>query len=413
MAAKTRSDLEALDRSDPLAAFRDEFFLPEDVIYLNGNSLGAMPLAAADRARRVVEHEWAEGLIGSMNTAGWYELPSTLGRKIAPIVGAKPNEVVLSDATGINLYKIMAAALKVQPERRVVVMEGSNFPTNNYTVQGLLAELDKGHTIRFVEADDMLDAIDEDVAAICITHVHYKTGHILDMAEITAKAHAVGAAAVWDVCHSAGAMPVDLNGCDVDFAVGCTYKYINGGPGAPALLFMAQRHHGKYTQPLTGWYSHAAPFEFERDYRPADGVRQMLSGTQPTASLSMAECGIDIMLRADINEIRRKSMQMTDLFVELVEARCADYRFELVSPRDARHRGSQVSFYKEGGYPIIRALHDRGVICDYRAPGNMRFGFAPLYIRYVDVWDAVDRLHDVLSSNAWKESRYQARAAVT
>jgi len=413
MAATTRNDLNALDRADSLAAFRDEFFLPPGLIYLNGNSLGAMPHKAAKRARQVVEHEWAEGLIGSMNTAGWYELPSTLGRKIAPIVGAKPNEVVLTDATGINLFKVMAAALKMQPDRRVVVMEGSNFPTNNYMVQGLLEELDKGHTIRFAEADGMIDAIDDDVAAICITHVHYKTGHILDMAAITERAHAVGAAAVWDVCHSAGAMRVDLNGCHVDFAVGCTYKYINGGPGAPSLLFAAERHHGRYTQPLTGWYSHAAPFEFERDYRPAAGIRQMLSGTQPTASLSMAEIGIDIMLRADIDEIRNKSMQMTSLFIELVEARCHDYGFELVSPRDAEQRGSQVSFYKDDGYPIVRALHDKGVICDYRAPGNMRFGFSPLYTRYVDVWDAVDRLHDILSSETWKESRYQVRAAVT
>ncbi|MDH3350745.1 MAG: kynureninase, partial [Gammaproteobacteria bacterium] len=397
MAVKARTDLEALDRTGPLSGFRNEFFLPEGVIYLNGNSLGAMPLAAAERAKRVVEHEWARGLIGSMNSAGWYTLPTTLGRKIAPIVGAGPNEVVLTDATGINLYKVVAAALKMQPDRRVVVMEGSNFPTNNYMVQGLLEQLDKGHTIRFAEADGMLDAIDEDVAAICITHVHYKTGNILDMAAITAKAHAVGAAAVWDLCHSAGAMPVDLNGCNVDFAVACTYKYINGGPGAPALLYVAERHHGKYTQPLTGWYGHAAPFEFERDYRPVGDIRQMLSGTQPTASLSIAEIGIDIMLRADIHQIREKSMRMTDLFIELVEQRCAQFGVELVSPRDARQRGSQVSFLNDDGYPIVRALHDRGVICDYRAPGNMRFGFAPLYLRYADVWDAVDHLHDILA----------------
>jgi kynureninase len=413
MTSKTRTDIVQLDDNDPLAAFRDEFFLPDGVIYLNGNSLGAMPLAATERAKRVVEHEWAEGLIGSMNTAGWYELPSTLGRKIAPIVGAKPNEVVLTDSTGINLYKVLAAALKMQPDRRVVVMEGSNFPTNNYMVQGLLEELGRGHTIRFAEADDMMDAIDEDVAAICITHVHYKTGHILDMAAITERAHAVGAAAVWDLCHSAGAMPVDLNGCNADFAVACTYKYINGGPGAPALLFAAERHHGKYTQPLTGWYGHKAPFDFERDYEPIDDVRQMLSGTQPTVSLSIAEIGIDIMLRADMNQIREKSMRMTDLFIELVESRCGDFDFELVSPRDANRRGSQVSFHKDGGYPIIRAMHDRGVVCDYRAPGNMRFGFAPLYLRYADVWDAVDRLHDILTNETWKEPQYQVRSAVT
>jgi len=413
MTAKTRTDFEALDASDPLAGFRDEFFLPEGVIYLNGNSLGAMPLAAAERAKRVVEHEWAEGLIGSMNTAGWYELPSTLGRKIAPIVGAKPNEVVLTDAVGINLYKVVAAALKMQPDRRVVVMEGSNFPTNNYMVQGLLEELDKGYSIRFAEADTMLDAIDDDVAAICITHVHYKTGNILDMAAITEKAHAVGAAAVWDLCHSAGAMPVDLNGCNVDFAVGCTYKYINCGPGAPSLLFAAERHHGKYTQPLTGWYGHADPFGFERDYRPVEDVRQMLTGTQATVSLSIAEIGIDIMLRADMQQIREKSMRMTDLFIELVEERCGEYGFELISPRDARSRGSQVSFHNDDGYSIIRAMHDKGVICDFRAPGKTRFGFAPLYIRYIDVWDAVDRLHDILANETWKEAQYQVRATVT
>ena len=413
MTAKTRTDFEALDASDPLAGFRGEFFLPKGVIYLNGNSLGAMPLAAAERAKRVVEHEWAEGLIGSMNTAGWYELPSTLGRKIAPIVGAKPNEVVLTDAVGINLYKVVAAALKLQPDRRVVVMEGSNFPTNNYMVQGLLEELDKGYTIRFAEADTMLDAIDEDVAAICITHVHYKTGNILDMAAITEKAHAVGAAAVWDLCHSVGAMPVDLNGCNVDFAVGCTYKYINCGPGAPSLLFAAERHHGKYTQPLTGWYGHADPFGFERDYRPVEDVRQMLTGTQATVSLSIAEIGIDIMLRADMNQIREKSMRMTDLFIELVEERCGEHGFELISPRDASSRVSQVSFHNDDGYSIIRAMHDKGVICDFRAPGKTRFGFAPLYIRYIDVWDAVARLHDILANETWKEPQYQVRETVT
>lgn len=410
---RTRSELEALDHSDPLAAFRDEFFLPDGVIYLNGNSLGAMPHAAADRAKRVVEHEWAEGLIGSMNTAGWYELPSTLGRKIAPIVGAKPNEVVLTDAVGINLYKVLAAALKIQPDRRVVVMEGSNFPTNNYMVQGLLAGLDDGYMIRFAEFDEILDAIDEDVAAICITHVHYKTGHIHDMAAITGKAHAVGAAAVWDLCHSVGAMPVDLNGCNVDYAVGCTYKYVNCGPGAPSLLFAAERHHGKYTQPLTGWYGHADPFGFERDYRPVADVRQMLSGTQPTVSLSIAEIGIDIMLRADMQQIREKSMRMTDLFIELVEERCGAYGFELISPRDANRRGSQVSFHNDDGYSIVRAMHDKGVICDFRAPGKTRFGFAPLYIRYVDVWEAVDRLHSILANDTWKEAKYQVRATVT
>ncbi len=413
MAIDTRSELQRLDQEDPLAPFRDEFFLPDGIIYLNGNSLGAMPHKAVQRARQVVEKEWGVGLIGSMNTASWYQLPMTLGRKIAPLVGAKPHEVVLTDSTGIDLYKVLAAALQNQPERRVIIMEGSNFPTNNYMVQGLLAQLGDDYTIRFAEADEIMGAIDDDVAAACITHVHYKTGNILDMAAITECAHSVGAAAIWDLCHSAGAMPVDLNACQVDFAVACTYKYLNGGPGSPALLFAAERHHGKCRQPLTGWHGHAAPFDFDRDYRPARDVRQMLSGTQPTVSLALVEIGIDIMLRADMQAIRDKSMRMTDAFIELVEQRCGDHGVALASPREAERRGSQVSICHEEGYPIVRAMRDRGVICDYRAPGNMRFGFAPLYNRYVDVWDAVDKLKDILESGAWSEAQYRERVAVT
>jgi kynureninase len=409
----TRSDIVQLDREDPLASFRDEFYLPDGLIYFNGNSLGAMPHKAANRARHVVEEEWAKGLIGSMNTAGWFDLPLTLGRKLAPLVGANPEEVVITDTTGIDLYKVLAAALRIQPGRRVIVMEGSNFPTNNYMVQGLLEQLGGGYRIRFAEADRILDAIDEDVAAICLTHVHYKSGHILDMAAITARAHAVGAAAVWDLCHSAGAMPVELNKCNVDFAVACTYKYLNGGPGSPAMLFAAQRHHGKYLQPLTGWFGHAEPFEFERDYRPAGDIRQMLSGTQPIVSLSVAEIGIDIMLRADLQLVREKAMRMTDLFIELLEQRCAGHDIRLACPRDASVRGSQVSFHHQDGYPIVRALHDRGVICDYRSPGNMRFGFAPLYNSYAEVWDAVDHLRDILDKALWKQAQFQQRLKVT
>ena len=413
MTTITRSELVRMDREDRLAPFRDEFCLPEKIIYFNGNSLGAMPQKAANRAHQVVEEEWANGLIGSMNDAGWFELPVTLGRKLAPLVGAKPNEVVITDSTGIDLYKVLAAALKIQPGRRVVVMQGSNFPTNNYMVQGLLEQLGDGYRIRFVEADGILEAIDEDVAAVCLTHVHYKTGHILDMAAITARAHAVGAAAVWDLCHSAGAMPVDLNGCNVDYAVACTYKYLNGGPGSPAMLYAAERHHGKHPQPLTGWFGHADPFGFERDYRPAGDIRQMLSGTQPIISLSVAEIGIEIMLRADMQAIREKAMAMTDLFIELVERRCANHDIKLASPRDASLRGSQVSFHHQDGYPIVRALHDRDVICDYRSPGNMRFGFAPLYNSYVEIWDAVEHLKQILDEAVWKQMQYQERFKVT
>jgi kynureninase len=407
------NDLQRLDLQDPLTSFRDEFYLPEGVIYFNGNSLGAMPREAAQRARQVMEKEWAIGLIGSMNTAGWFELPVTLGRKAAALVGAKADEVVITDSTGIDLYKVLAVALQAQPGRRVVVMEGSNFPTNNYMVQGLLAQLGDGYSIRFAEADELMAAIDEDVAAICLTHVHYKTGHILDMVALTQKAHAVGALAVWDLCHSAGAMPVDLNGCEVDFAVACTYKYLNGGPGSPAMLFAAQRHHGKFRQPLSGWFGHAAPFDFEQDYRPSGDIRQMLSGTQPIVSLSLAEIGIDIMLRADMQLVRQKSMRMTELFIQLLKQRCGGHGISLVSPEDAEQRGSQVTFHHQDAYPIVRALHDCGVICDYRSPGNMRFGFAPLYNSFADLWNAIDRLHEILQSGIWKEAKYRERAKVT
>ena len=407
------SDLETLDRQDPLAPFRDEFFLPEGTIYFNGNSLGAMPHEAARRSREVVEQEWAVGLIGSMNSAGWFELPITLGRKIAPLGGAKPEEVVITDSTGIDLYKVLAAALQAQPERRVVVMEGSNFPTNNYMVQGLLAQLGDGYTIRFAEADNLMEAIDEDVAAICLTHVHYKTGHILDMAALTQQAHSVGAMAVWDLCHSAGAMPVDLNGCHVDFAVACTYKYLNGGPGSPAMLFAAQRHHGSLLQPLSGWFGHAAPFDFEQDYRPSGDIRQMLSGTQPIVSLALAEVGIDISLRAGTQAIRDKSMRMTELFIQLLEQNCGGHDIRLISPTTAAERGSQVSFHHPDAYPVVRALHARGVICDYRSPGIMRFGFAPLYNSYSDLWNAAEILRDILDSGEWREARYRERETVT
>ena len=413
MVTISRSDLEKLDRADPLASFRDEFSLPEGLIYLDGNSLGAMPRLAVERAREVLEYEWGHDLIDSWNTAGWFELPRTIGAKLAELIGAGQHEVVLSDSTGIDLFKTVAAALELRPERRVIVMEGSNFPTNNYTVQGLIRQLGKGHEIRFAEADALADAIDDEVAVICLTHVHYKTGRILDMASLTARAHQLGAVAIWDLCHSAGAMPVDLTGCDVDFAVGCTYKYLNGGPGSPAFIFAAERHHGQVLQPLTGWWGHAAPFEFERDYRPAGDIRQMLSGTQPILSLSVSEIGIDLTRRAEMQPVREKSRRMTEAFIELVETHCADHGLRLESPRDADQRGSQVSFHHEHGYLVMRALHSRGVTGDYRAPGNMRFGFAPLYLRYVDVWDAVETLREVLDSDVWRAPEHSVQNTVT
>tara|TARA_R110002073_G_scaffold114291_8_gene251473 strand:- start:11562 stop:12803 length:1242 start_codon:yes stop_codon:yes gene_type:complete len=409
----TREDFLKLDENDPLAAFRDEFELPEDLIYLDGNSLGAMPKSAKARALDVVEREWGQDLITSWNKNGWFHLTEKLGNKIASLIGAAPGEVLACDATGLNLYKLLSMALDLKEDRKVIVMEGSNFPTDNYMTQGLIKQRGQGHEIRFAEIDQIMDAITEDVAVVSLTQVHYKTGHLLDMKAITEKAHAVGALVIWDLCHSAGALPIDLNKCDVDFAVGCGYKYLNGGPGAPAFIFVAKRHQGTAAQPLTGWWSHAAPFAFERDYRPADTIWQSLTGTQPILSLSVLECGLDVMMRADMADLRQKSITLCDYFIELVESECGKYGFELATPRNGEVRGSQVSFRHDYGYAIMQALIADKVIGDFRAPNIVRFGFTPLYVRYVDVWDSVARLKKIMKYDLWKNAKYNQLTAVT
>ncbi len=409
----TRADCEALDAQDPLAHFREEFSIPPGMIYLDGNSLGVKPKAALLRAQEVIEQEWGTDLITSWNKAGWWDLPLKLGDKIGKLIGAEPGEVVVTDSTGINVYKVMSAALALVPDRRVIVLEGSNFPTDNYMVQGLIEQLGDDYEIRFAEEDQLADAIDESVAVVCLTDVHFKSGRVLDMSAITAKTQAIGAISIWDLCHSAGAFEVDLNACNVDFAIGCTYKYLNGGPGSPAFIYVAERHHGYARQPLTGWWGHAEPFAFERDYRPSTSIRQMLSGTQPILSLAVTEVGVDIFLRADMSQVRKKSQALTSLFIDLVDQRCAQFEFGLVSPRDPERRGSQVSLNHEQGYAIIQALIARGVVGDFRAPLNMRFGFTPLYIGYADVWDAVQQLLEIMESEQWRLPEFNQRGAVT
>ena len=408
-----RTDCEAMDRDDPLAHFRERFTIPEGTIYLDGNSLGAMPTAAMARAAEVIQQEWGQGLIKSWNAAGWWELPLKLGDKIARLIGARAGEVVVTDSTGINVHKVIAAALSLVPERRVIVLEGSNFPTDNYMTQGLIAQLGGDYEIRFAEEEELDAAIDGDVAAVCLTQVHYKSGRVLDMRALTEKIQAVGAIAIWDLCHSAGALEVDLNGCNADFAIGCTYKYLNGGPGSPAFIFAARRHQGVALQPLTGWWGHADPFAFERDYRPADTIRQMLSGTQPMVSLALTEVGLDMFLEADMARVRAKSQALTGLFMDLVDQRCGDYGFTHVSPRDPNRRGSQVSLNHAQGYAIVQALIARGVIGDFRAPRNMRFGFTPLYTGFTDVWDAVEQLVQIMAGNEWRRPEFNRREAVT
>lgn len=399
----TRADCMAMDTSDPLAALRDQFDLPADTIYLDGNSLGARPKTALERARQVIEQEWGSDLIRSWNKAGWFELPSRLGDKLATLIGAGNGEVVVTDSTSINLFKALAAALQLQAnDRKVIVTERGNFPTDLYIAQGLTSWLDRGYELRLVDSpDELVAAIDTRTAVVMLTHVNYRTGYMHDMQALSAHAHACGVLTIWDLAHSAGAVPVDVHRDGADFAIGCTYKYLNGGPGAPAFIWVAPRHQQNFRNPLSGWWAHAAPFDMAPEYQPAGGIRGALCGTQPIVSLAMVECGLDIFAQTNMSAVRTKSLALTDLFIELVETRCARHPLRLATPRAHHQRGSQVSFAHPHGYAIMQALIACDVIGDYREPEIMRFGFTPLYTRFVDVWDAVERLADILDNGKY------------
>ena len=413
MTNMTREDVLNWDGEDPLAALRSQFQLSGNIIYLDGNSLGPLPRRTSARITKVVEEEWGEDLIRSWNKHGWIDLPQRCGKKIAELIGAAPEEVVVADSTSVNLFKLLAAALRLRPERRVILSDKGNFPTDLYVAQGLIELLDKGHELKLVEPEEVADSIDESVALVMLTQTDYRSGRIHDMQDITAKAHAAGALMLWDLEHSAGAFPVDLREANADFAVGCGYKYLNGGPGAPAFLFVAERLQDQVRPPLSGWMGHEAPFLFDRDYRPAEGIARNLCGTPAILSMSALDAGLDVIRSAGMAEIRRKSVRMTDLFIHLMESRCADFGFELFSPRDPEERGSQVSFSHAHGYPIMAALIERGVIGDFRAPNILRFGFTPLYLRYSDVWDAVEILREIMTDRSWDQPKFHKRLAVT
>jgi kynureninase len=404
----TREDCVAMDIADPLASLRNEFELQEGMIYLVGNSLGAMPKSAAQRAQQVVAEEWGKGLVGSWNKAGWFDMPSRLGDRVAPLIGAGPGEVVVTDSTSINLFKLLAAALQQQAAnpataaRKVIVTERSNFPTDVYIAQGLSTWLDRGYRLRMVDSpEELLSAIDEHTAVVTLTHVNYRTGFMLDMKAITEHTHRLGGLIVWDLAHSAGAVPVDLNAAGADYAVGCTYKYLNAGPGGPAFLWVAKRHQDSFTHPLSGWWAHAAPFAMQPEFHATAGIRRGLCGTQPVVSLALVECGLDIFARTDMAAIRQKSLALSDLFIQLIEERCASHPLRLETPREHVRRGSQVSVAHPDGYAVMKALIDRGVMGDYREPEIMRFGFTPLYTRFVDAWDAVEILRDILDNKSY------------
>jgi kynureninase len=402
-----------MDAADPLAHVRRRFVLPDSTIYLDGNSLGALPANVPGRIADVISREWGKDLIGSWNTNRWIDLPQRIGAQIAPLIGAEPDEVIAADSTSVNLFKLAAAALLHQAPRRIVLSEQGNFPTDLYVLQGLEQLLGGKMTLRLVEREHIAGAIGNDAALIVLTHVHYKTGEVHDMRAITKAAHEAGAFILWDLSHSAGAMEVFLDRDGADLAIGCGYKYLNGGPGAPAFLYVARRHQENLHQPLSGWMGHAAPFDFGDHYTPAPGVARQLCGTPAVLSMVALAEGVASFDGVAMAAVREKSKSLGDLFLDLVERRCPNAGFEIACPRDANRRGSQVAFRHAHGYEIAQALIARGVIGDFRAPDILRFGFAPLYTRYVDVRDAVDRLAGIMADESWRNERFRFRAAVT
>ncbi|WP_442782671.1 kynureninase [Collimonas fungivorans] len=416
MTNSSRTACQALDADDPLAPLRTWFDLPPGVIYLDGNSLGARPHAALQRAQQVIQQEWGHDLIRSWNKAGWFDLPSRLGNKLAPLIGAGENEVVVTDSTSINLFKLLAGALQIQASktdgasRKVIVTERDNFPTDIYMAQGLTEWLDRGYRIHLIDTpQELTTAVNAETAVLMLTHVNYRSGHLHDMQAVTQAAQKQGALVLWDLAHSAGAVPIDLHAANADFAVGCTYKYLNGGPGAPAFAWIAPRHHAQFRQPLSGWWSHQAPFTMQPAFAPGEGIRRALCGTQPVVSLAMVECGLDVFAQTDMHALRRKSLALTDLFIALVESRCAGLGLALVTPRPHAQRGSHVSFTHVHGYAVMRELIAHGVIGDYREPQVMRFGFTPLYTQFTDVWDAVSILRRILADQDYEiDARQEA-----
>lgn len=406
-------DIERQDLGDPVASFRDRFDIPDGVIYLDGNSLGCLPKATRERINDVVAREWGQDLIRSWNTNDWINAPTRIGDKIAKLIGANPGEVIVGDSTSINVFKSLTACLQLNSDSNVLLTETGNFPTDAYMAEGLAAIAPDRIRARMVEPDSVITSLDNTTAALLLTHTHYKTGRVRDMKAITAAAHAKGVPVIWDLSHSCGAMPVDLNGCEADFAVGCGYKYLNGGPGAPAFTFVARRHQEKVFPALSGWLGHKQPFAFDDTYTPGPGILRFQCGTPGIIGCAALETGVDLMLEADMAALRHKSSALGDLFIQLVEQRCGEFGFEPACPLEAQDRGSQVSFRHPEGYAIMQALIAHGVIGDFRAPDILRFGFAPLYISYADVWNAVDILRDIMTSNEWDQARFKQKAAVT
>jgi kynureninase len=398
----------ALDRSDTLAAFRDRFQVPAGIIYLDGNSLGALPRSVPPRLDEVVTTQWGEGLIRSWNTHDWIDLPARVGDRIAKLIGAGPGTVTVADSTSVNLFKVLSAALQLRGDRKTILGQKGDFPTDGYIAQGLAELLGQGHQVRLVAPEDLIAALDGDVAVLMLTEVNYRTGARLDMPGLTAAAHAAGALTVWDLCHSAGALPVDLTAAEADFAVGCGYKYLNGGPGAPAFVYAAERHHAELRQPLTGWLGHAAPISFAEAYRPAEGIARMRVGTPPILSMQALDAALDAFEGVDLRCVKAKADQLFDR----VCGELADLGLGLATPADPTQRGTQVSLRHPEAYAVMQALIGRGVIGDFREPDILRFGLTPFYLRFEDVWRAAQVLREIIAAASWDRPEFKRRAKV-
>jgi len=399
-----------LDSSSPLAGRRDLFDLPAGIVYLDGNSLGAAPRNVSERMRQVVDREWGSGLISSWNTADWVNLGRRVGDKIAPLIGAAAGDVHVGDSTSVTLFKTLVAAARLRPDRRVVVLEPTTFPTDAYVAAGVARTL--GLELRWCDPADPARTLDDDVAVLALTHVDFRSGAMYDLARLTREAHDVGALVQWDLCHSTGAVPVDLSGADADIAVGCTYKYLNGGPGSPAFAWVHPRHQPTWDQPITGWFGHARPFDMDRAFEPAHGITRMASGTPPVLALSALDAALDVFHGVSMEELRAASLSLTDLFIDLVDTRLGD-TFDVITPREHDRRGSQVSLRRDGAYGVVQALIERGVVGDFRTPDVARFGFAPLYVSHADVFDAVDHLVAVMEGEEHLRPAYAVRNPVT
>ena len=411
-ATNSRDDCVARDALDPLRGFRDRFVLPEGLIYLDGNSLGPMPRAAADVLNRTVEREWGHDLIASWNTAGWFDMPVRIGDRVGALLGAAPGQTVITDTTSINLYKAIHAAIGLRPDRNVIIAEDDSFPTDLYIIEGAMKSAGRPMQRRLVGADGPLEALlDRNVAVAVLSHVNYRTGALLDLPAITKQLHDAGALVIWDLCHSTGVVEIGFDRHALDFAIGCTYKYLNGGPGSPAFIAVAKTHQAAAQHPLSGWWGHAAPFAFDRDFKPDQGIRRFLCGTPPIISLRGVDVALDAMEGVEVAALRQKSLALTELFMARVTALLPG--LDIVTPRQPSLRGSQVGISFDKGYSVVQAMIERGVIGDFRAPDLMRFGFAPLYVRFGDVWDAAEILAECVNAEVWRDPRYGRRLSVT